>query len=85
MSFHKKVLIAFIAFHAVVTAGGLLAGLLLSTPEPTNDQDMVAQGVWPYVWIMFWTAASVVAVGAIYLVRAVIRVYKKVRKSTASA
>lgn len=49
MSFHKKALIAFLIFHIVVTLGGLLVGALQTYPAPTNDRDMISQGVWSYV------------------------------------
>lgn len=79
MSFNKKALIGFLIFHAIFTAGGLIAGLVLNAPIPTNDQDMVAQGVWPYVWMLFGAALSLVGLALAYLVRVVVRLMKRRR------
>ncbi len=79
MSFHKKALIGFLIFHAVFTFGGLIAGLAQKTPIPTNDQDMVVQGVWPYMWVLFGAFLSLVGLALAYLMRAAVRLVKRLR------
>ena len=81
MSFHKKALIAFLIFHIVVTLGGLLVGFLQTYPEPTNDRDMISQGVRPYVWVLFCTVISFIGLGSAYLIRAITRLVSQMRKS----
>jgi len=81
MSFHKKALITFVIFHIVVTLGGLLVGILQTHPTPTNDRDMISQGVWPYVWVLFWAVISFIGLGSAYLIRTVTRMVSQMRKS----
>jgi hypothetical protein len=45
MSFHIKALVTFVTFHIIVILGGVLTDKRQTHPEPTNDQDMIAQGV----------------------------------------
>jgi lysylphosphatidylglycerol synthetase-like protein (DUF2156 family) len=84
MSFHKKALIGFLIFHLVVTGGILIAGFAQDVPTPTNDRDMVAQGVWPYVTALFLLVLSLVGLVIAYLLRGVLQLVKRLRK-TASA
>lgn len=81
MSFHKKALIAFAIFHIIVTLGGLLVGSLRTYPAPNNDQDLIGQGVWPYVWVLFCTVISFIGLGSAYLIRATTRLVSQMRKS----
>lgn len=81
MSFHKNGLITFVIFHIVATSGGVLADKLQTHPEPTNDRDMIAQGVGLYVWVLFTLLMSLIGLGVAYLVRGIAklisRLYKK--------
>lgn len=80
MSFHKKALLAFVIFHLIFTVGGVLVDKLQTHPEPTNDQDMIAQGVGLYVWVLFTLLLSLVGLGFAYLFRAVTKLLGHVRK-----
>ena len=66
MSFHIKALVTFVTFHIIVTLGGVLTDKLQTHPEPTNDQDMIAQGVELYVWVLFTVVMSLV--GFVWLI-----------------
>lgn len=79
MSFHKKVFIAFAIFHAIFTLGGLVAGSLQVYPAPNNDQDLIGQGVWPYVWVMFCVASSLGILALAYFVRAIIKAFSRLK------
>lgn len=81
MSFHKKALIAFVIFHLVFTLGGLLADSLQTHPEPTNDQNMIAQGVGLYVWVLFTVMISLVGLAVAYSFRAIARLLSRLLKS----
>ncbi len=80
MSFHKKALIAFLIFHIVVTLGGLLVGSLRTYPAPNNDQDLIGQGVWPYVWVLFTVMISLFGLGFAYLARVATKLLGRIRK-----
>lgn len=81
MSFHKKAIIAFAIFHVVFTMGGLVAGNLQAYPAPSNDQDLIGQGVWPYVWVMFCVASSLVILALMYFVRMINKVMTRILRS----
>lgn len=80
MSFHKKALITFVIFHIVFTLGGVLADTIQTHPEPTNDQDMVAQGVGLYVWVLFTLVMSLIGLGVAYFVRGIAKFIGRLRK-----
>lgn len=80
MSFHKKALITFMIFHIVVTLGGVLADKLQTHPQPTNDQDMIVQGVGLYVWVLFTVVMSLVGLGVAYFVRGIAKLISCLRK-----
>jgi lysylphosphatidylglycerol synthetase-like protein (DUF2156 family) len=82
MSFHKKALIGFLIFHAIFTVGGMIAGLSQNAPTPTNDRDMVAKGVWPYVWVLLGAALSLVGLALAYLTRAAVRLINRLLKKS---
>ncbi len=81
MSFHKKALITFVIFHLVFTMGGLLADSLQTHPEPTNDRDLIAQGVGLYVWVLFTVVISLIGLAVAYSFRAIARFLGRVRNS----
>lgn len=81
MSFHKKALITFAIFHIVVTLGGVLADKLQTHPEPTNDRDMIAQGVGLYVWVLFTVVMSLIGLGVAYFVRGIVKLVGRLRKT----
>lgn len=80
MSFHKKAFIAFAIFHAIFTLGGLVAGSLQAYPAPSNDQDLIIQGVWPYIWVIFCVALSLMIIALAYFVRTIIKVSSRMRQ-----
>lgn len=80
MSFHKKALVAFVIFHIVVTLGGLLVGILQTHPTPTNDRDMISQGVWPYVWVLSIVMMSLIGLGVAFLARGIAKLIGRMRK-----
>lgn len=80
MSFHKKALVTFVIFHLVFTLGGLLADSLQTHPEPTNDQDLIVQGVGLYVWVLFTVVISLIALAAAYSFRAIARLLGRLRR-----
>lgn len=79
MSFHKKALIAFLLFHAVFTVGALIIGFSQTVPEPTNDQDMIIEGVWPYVVVLFLLALSLVVLAVAYLKWGIVKLVKRLQ------
>ena len=81
MSFHKKALVAFVIFLIVVTLGGLLVGILQTHPTPANDRDMISQGVWPYVWVLFTVMMSLIGLGTAYLLRDGAKLIGRLRKT----
>ena len=76
MTFHTKALIAFFIFHIVVTGGGLIVGSL-QTVTPTNDQDMVVEGVWRIVYPMITLTLSLGVLSVVYLTRGIWKMTRK--------
>ena len=58
----------------------MLADKLQTHPEPTNDRDMIAQGVGLYVYVLFTLLISVIGLGAAYLVRGIVKFIGRTRK-----
>ena len=59
----------------------MLADKLQTHPEPTNDQDMIAQGVGLYVWVLFTVVMSLIGLGAAYFVRGIVKLVGRLRKT----
>ena len=69
MNFHAKALLAFIAFHLIVTCGGLLfEQVALMHRQGTPDID--AHYVGAVLWVLWCLTLSMGALGMAYLVRA---------------
>jgi hypothetical protein len=69
MNFHAKALLAFLAFHVIVTVGGLLFNQIpqaLGQGANANDTQLVGVVLWA-VWCL---TLSVGALGMAYLSRA---------------
>ncbi|PIT71368.1 hypothetical protein [Limnohabitans sp. B9-3] len=80
MSFHKKALITFAIFHIFVTLGGVLADKLQTHLEPTNDRDMIAQGVGLYVYVLFTLLMSLIGLGVAYSVQCTAKLIGRLHK-----
>ena len=69
MNFHVKAVLAFIAFHATVTGGGLLFDqVALTLGQGANDND--AHQVGAVLWVLWCLTFSMGALGMAYLSRA---------------
>ena len=69
MNFHAKALLAFIAFHVIVTVGGLLFDQIpQSLGQGANDND--TQLVGAVLWALWCLTLSMGALGMAYLSRA---------------
>ena len=69
MNFHAKALLAFIAFHVIVTGGGLLFDQApQALGQGANDND--AQLVGAVLWALWCLTLSMGALGMAYLGRA---------------
>jgi hypothetical protein len=69
MNFHAKALLAFIAFHGIVTGGGLLVDQVpQALRQGTNDND--AQLVGAVLWGLWCLTLSMGVLGMAYLSRA---------------
>lgn len=69
MSFHAKALLAFIAFHVIVTGGGLMFDQVpQALGQGANEND--AQLVGAVIWAVWCLTLSVGALGMAYLSRA---------------
>lgn len=69
MNFHAKALLAFLAFHVIVTVGGLLFNQIpqaLGQGANANDTQLVGAVLWA-VWCM---TLSMGALSMAYLIRA---------------
>lgn len=84
MNFHSKVLIGFVFWHLVITAGGLIKGTL-DYVEPTNDPDWVIEGVWRPFWILMSLMLSLTGVALAYLCRALFVLVVFVRRKFAQS
>lgn len=69
MNFHSKAVLAFLAFHVIVTGGGLI---LDQVPQVLGQgaNDNVAQLVGAVLWAVWCLPLSVGALGMVYLGRA---------------
>ena len=69
MNFHAKALLAFIAFHVIVTGGGLQFDQVpRSLGQGPNDNDAQLVGV--VLWAVWCLTLSMGALGIAYLSRA---------------
>lgn len=69
MNFHAKALLAFLAFHVIVTGGGLMFDQVpQALGQGANDND--AQLVGAVLWAVWCLTLSVGALGMAYLSRA---------------
>jgi hypothetical protein len=69
MNFHAKALLAFLAFHVIVTVGGLLFNQVpQALGHGANDND--AQLVGAVLWALWCLTLSMGALGMVYLSRA---------------
>ena len=69
MNFHAKALLAFLAFHVIVTGGGLLVDQVpQALGQGPNDND--AQLVNEVLWGLWCLTLSMGALGMAYLSRA---------------
>ena len=69
MNFHTKAMLAFVAFHATVTGGGLLFDqVALTLGQDANDND--AHQVGAVLWVLWCLTLSMGALGMAYLSRA---------------
>lgn len=69
INFHAKTLLAFLAFHVIVTGGGLMFDQVpQALGQGTNDND--AQLVGAVLWAVWCLTLSVGALGMAYLSRA---------------
>jgi hypothetical protein len=72
MNFHAKALLAFIAFHVIVTGGGLLFD---QVPQALGQgvNDNAAQVVGELLWVLWCLTLSMGALGVAYLGRAALK------------
>ena len=76
MNFHAKAVLAFIAFHATVTGGGLLFDqVALTLGQSANDND--AHQVGAVLWVLWCLTLSMGALAMAYLSRAAWNAYEK--------
>ena len=69
MNFHAKALLAFLAFHVIVTGGGLLFDQVpQALGQGANDNDTQLVGV--VLWALWCLTLSMGALGMAYLSRA---------------
>jgi hypothetical protein len=69
MNFHAKALLAFLAFHVIVTGGGLLLNQVpQALGQGSNDND--TQLVGAVLWAVWCLTLSMGALGIAYLSRA---------------
>ena len=69
MNFHAKALLAFLAFHVIVTGGGLMFDQVpQALGQGANDND--AQLVGAVLWALWCLTLSMGALGMAYLSRA---------------
>jgi hypothetical protein len=69
MNFHAKALLAFIAFHVIVTGGGLMFDKVpQALGQGANDND--TQLVGAVLWALWCLTLSMGALGIAYLSRA---------------
>ena len=70
MNFHTKALLAFLAFHVIVTGGGLMFDHIpQALGQGANDND--AQLVGAVLWAVWCLTLSMGALGMAYMSRAV--------------
>ena len=69
MNFHAKALLAFLAFHVIVTGGGLMFD---QVPQALGQgaNDDAAQVVGELLWVLWCLTLSMGALGMAYLSRA---------------
>jgi hypothetical protein len=73
MTFHAKALLAFLAFHVIVTGGGLMFDQVpWALGQGANDND--TQLVGAVLWALWCLTLSMGALGMAYLSRAAWRV-----------
>ena len=72
MNFHAKALLAFIAFHVIVTGGGLMFDQVPQTlGQGSNDNDTQLGGA--VLWALWCLTLSMGALGMAYLSRAALK------------
>jgi hypothetical protein len=77
MSFHTKARRAFFAFHIVITAGWLLLHKIFeTTPDAWGVPRMRTEILAP-VWIIFCLFVSLAGLALAYLVRAVVKLFRR--------
>jgi hypothetical protein len=69
MNFHAKALLAFIAFHVIVTGGGLLFDQV-TRAHGQGVNDNAAQVVGELLWVLWCLTLSMGGLGMAYLGRA---------------
>jgi hypothetical protein len=72
MNFHAKALLAFLAFHVIVTIGGLLFNQI---PQALGQgaNDNYTQLVGELLWVLWCLTLSMGAMGVAYLGRAALK------------
>lgn len=76
MSFHIKALLAFITFHLVITAGGLIADHVKLMNGVYSDETLIPMDVVATLWGIFCLGISVAGLGLAYLLRMAIRMFR---------
>lgn len=74
MNFHIKALLAFITFHLVITAGGLIADQVKLMNSVYSNEALVPMDVVATLWVILCLGISVAGLGLAYLLRMVIRI-----------
>ena len=78
MSFHGKVFSVFLAFHVVVTVGGLLADeiRLMNGAYSDNDPYIPMMAVAMF-WVILCVSISMVGLALAYLIRAMLQSFRR--------
>lgn len=76
MNFHFKALITFLAFHIVVTIGGLLADQINLMSSTYSDEQQVPMDVVVIIWTTLCLGVSLAGLALAYLLRKVVRVFR---------
>ena len=73
MSFHIKALLAFVTFHLVITAGGLIADHLKLMNGVYGNDKLIPMDVVATLWVILCSGVSVTGLALAYLLRMAIR------------
>ena len=78
MSFHKKAFLAFLAFHIVMTIGGLVAEeiRLMNGAYSDNDPYIPMMAVAMF-WVILCVSISMVGLALAYLIRAMLQSFRR--------